>query len=92
MAELIQLQIDSVMTAGKHDACIPDFLAKSCLVRWPTGEIEYDFSQESYISSKELSEIIPIKKTLTKTEKKRRGKQRTPLNMAKEGRSLQKCL
>ena len=63
MANIIQLQIDYLSTAGCASASLPDFLASNCL-KEIEGEIEYDFGEESYMSSTSLSEI-----TMSKNEK-----------------------
>lgn len=43
LAELVQLQISYLQTAGYHNAEMPKFLESSCLQKTASGEIEYNF-------------------------------------------------
>ena len=69
MAELINLQIQYLDSAGTASAALPDFLAADCLQKSKTGEIEYNFGSDSFLSNTELSSLIP--RTPVKTGKKR---------------------
>jgi len=69
MAELIDLQIQYLLTAGDASAPLPDFLAANCLKRTETGEVEYDFGCDSFMTSAELSSLTPT--TPVKKSKKR---------------------
>ena len=72
LAELIQLQIDYLLTTGKHDAKLPEFLAKNCLVKNPSGHIEYDFGEDSHVSASTLTEMV-MSSIKTPTKKKRKA-------------------
>ena len=41
-----------------HSAPLPDFLSGDCLLRTPSGQIVYNYGDESRISSKEISKIV----------------------------------
>ena len=81
MSKLFDLQINYLLTAGKASAFLPDFLGGGCLVKAPTGEVEYNFGSESYLTSSELSQLTVKPKTPTK-----KGKKRTAANTPQKGR------
>ena len=51
--KLIDCQIDYLFTLGHHEATLPDFVAKGCLLRDNFGNIYYDFGGEAKFSNKE---------------------------------------
>ena len=65
-----------MLTAGDHAAPLPDFLAYSCLKKSTTGEIEYDFGNESRINVTNLLNISQ-KRKLEETPKKKERKRKT---------------
>ena len=50
-AELFQLQIEYIETAGTHKAVLPNFLRGKCLLQNVSGEILYDFGPDAHFSS-----------------------------------------
>ena len=82
MGNLIQLQIDYLSTAGYSSAPLPNFLASNCLKVTSTGEVEYDFGEDSYLTSSSLSEITMS--TSLHTPKK--GRKRLSVDTPQKGR------
>ena len=79
LAEILQLQIAYLQTAGHHDAEMPDFLASSCLQKTSTGEIEYNFGPDSHFSSlqdlpfpRKISSVLKRQKNTTPQRGQRR--------------------
>ncbi|XP_071085902.1 uncharacterized protein [Haliotis cracherodii] len=58
LADLIQLQVEYLETAGYHDADLPDFMASSCLKITKTGEVEYDFGPEVHMNVQDIQTKI----------------------------------
>lgn len=52
LAELIQLQVDYLLTVGFHEKELPDFLSKNCLKRID-GRIEYDLGPDAHFDSRQ---------------------------------------
>ncbi|MEW8546925.1 MAG: hypothetical protein AB2693_25705 [Candidatus Thiodiazotropha sp.] len=50
LAEIVQLQIDYLLTAGVHEKELPDFLSKSCFKK-QDGDIEFDFGEDAHFVS-----------------------------------------
>ena len=50
LAELVQLQIEYLKSLGNPKAFLPNFLAKSCLKKTSTGQVEYYFGPDSHMS------------------------------------------
>ena len=48
VADLVDLQIKYLMTAGKHDAPLPNFMSSGCLRKTSTGEVEYDLGPDVF--------------------------------------------
>jgi hypothetical protein len=57
-AQIIQLQVDYLMTAGNSNAALPDFLAEECLQKTSTGEVEYNFGVESHMTPSDLENLV----------------------------------
>jgi hypothetical protein len=55
VAKLITLQIEYLLTIGKPDADLPQFLSSGCLKKTDDGAIEYDFGQEAYAIVSEIT-------------------------------------
>ena len=62
LAELIQLQIDYLLTVGSHASPQPKFLSKNCLKK-TDGTVEYDFGPDAYFVSIDSLPTLPFKKT-----------------------------
>ena len=62
LAELIQLQIDYLVTEGSHASPQPKFLSKNCLMK-TDGTVEYDFGPDAYFVSMDSLRTLPPKKT-----------------------------
>lgn len=77
LADIVNLQILYLLTAGDHAAPLPDFLAYSCLKKSTTGEIEYDFGHESRINVTNLLNISQKRKLEETPQKKRKEKKTT---------------
>ena len=75
MAELINLHMQYLDTAGHHDAFLPDMSSATCLKRSATGEIEYDFGWDSFMTPYEIS---VMGHTTPKKSAKKRGAENTP--------------
>ena len=78
MGSLIQLQIDYLSTAGNSSALLPNFLGSDCLKQASTGEIEYDFGEESHLSSSSLSEMTMTSSLITPKKGRKRLSAETP--------------
>ena len=79
MASLVDLQIEYLLSVGVHSAKQPDFLARGCLAKTMTGEIEYDFGVSRKMSKTELNELQKqLSGTDTPTKKKKRLVIKTP--------------
>ena len=61
LAELIQLQIDYLVTVGSHASPQPKFLSKNCLMK-TDGTVEYDFGPDAYFVSMDSLRTLPPKK------------------------------
>ena len=77
LADVIMLQIDYLLTVGKEDAVLPNFLAKGCLEKRDNGEIEYNFGPDSHVSiplaySERKKRTIDVVTTPRKICRKRR--------------------
>ena len=83
MCQLLQLQIEYLLTAGTASAFLPDFLTTDCLKQSPSGEVEYNFGSESYLTSSELSQITESIQPKTPVKK---GKKRTAIGTPQKGR------
>ena len=57
LGNLFQLQIDYLQTAGTHECKLPNFLGRNCLRVNKSGEIEYDFGEESDFQSINLPSV-----------------------------------
>ena len=71
MAQLLNLQLQYMVTAGQHDAPRPDFISQDCLNKTSTGQVEYDFGGESKLSVDEISTLTGTDKTPVKQRSKR---------------------
>lgn len=78
LAELVDLQIMYLDTAGHHAAELPNFLGKQCLKKSTTGEIEYDFGPEARTN---VEEISPLKSNQKRAQEKtpQKGKRKKKL-------------
>ena len=74
MADLINMQIEYLETAGVGDAKLPNFLGKDCLRKTDSGDIEYYFGPDAKRSMKELTRIS--KRQLDDTPQKGRRRKR----------------
>ena len=78
LAMLYDYQIEYLMTAGKSDAQLPDFMVKGCLRTSEDREIEYNFGDEVYIENQKtllsLDELELSEKISHKPRKTRRIK------------------
>ena len=78
VADLIDLQIEYLQTAGKAAGSLPDFLGRGCLIRTDEGKIEYNFGVDSQVELN-LLESRTVKRqsdtlfTPTKAERKKRS-------------------
>ena len=83
LANLIQLQIDYLQTAGIHECKLPNFLGTNCLKENKSGEIEYDFGDESHFQS-----IKDLPSVETSARKKKRTWEHTPQGGDRKKRQL----
>ena len=60
VAELVQLQVDYLLTVGSHEKPQPDFLSKNCLKK-TEGKVEYDFGPDAHFDSVESLPDMPTK-------------------------------
>ena len=61
LSELIQLQIEYLLTVGSHGSLQPDFLSKNCLKK-TEGKVEYDFGPDAHFASEDSLPVMqPIK-------------------------------
>lgn len=67
LADLVQLFVDYLSTAGVPDATLPDFLKCGCLRKNESGQVEYDFGKERHAS---LAEILKNKPTEISSKRK----------------------
>ena len=81
-ADIVQLQIDYLLTAGCHEKELPDFLSKGCLVK-RDGCIEYDFGPEAHFSSTDSLPVVSQSETANK-----RVNENTPQAGARRKRPL----
>lgn len=65
LAELLQLQIEYLQTAGNHASHLPNFLGSNCLKENNSGEIVYDFGDEAHFES--LADLPTVKKGVQRT-------------------------
>ena len=79
LAELVQLQIEYLQTAGNHSSDMPNFLGVSCLRENRSGEIVYDFGNEAHFEN--LAELPSVVK------KKKRSMKGTPQGGARKKRN-----
>lgn len=57
-AQLIDCQIDYLFTLGDHEAVLPNFLDKGCLMRDEDGKVHYDFGDDvKFVNKEELLKI-----------------------------------
>jgi hypothetical protein len=77
MASLIDLKIEYLLSVGQHDACLPNFLARGCLKKTSTGQIEYDFGVDCNISNLQLASTLNDV-NVTPKKKKKRSSVKTP--------------
>ena len=84
MSQLITLQIQYLLTAGHHNAPMPDFLSFGCLKENGTGEIEYNFGVDSFLTPAELA--ILTSPCLPLTPKKKKGNKRSATQTPQKGR------
>ena len=68
VAELVQLQVLYLETAGTHDAICPDFLKSSCLHKNCSNEVVYDFGPDSHFTT---IEDLPTLERPDRIQKKR---------------------
>ena len=78
LAELVNLQIKYLQIAGQHDADLPKFLGFACLRQTLTGQIEYDFGDESSLTNLDISAVTELCVTPTKTKGRKRTTPTTP--------------
>ena len=81
LGDLIQLQIEYLQTAGVHECRMPNFLGCKCLRENTSGEIEYDFGEESHFQS-----VADLPCVTVKTKK--RSSEDTPQGGARRKRQL----
>ena len=67
VAKLLNLQLQYLLTAGTHDAPLPDFIHSGCLKRTLTGEVEYDLGPDVF--AKDPMETIQDSKFTSKKRK-----------------------
>ena len=79
LAILFQCQIDYLVTAGTSDADLPNFLNRGCLRKLESGEIEYDFGPDSYITKvDDLLQMTTNNSPTTKRIRRKRKQTATP--------------
>ena len=68
VADLVDLQIKYLMTAGKHDAPLPNFMSSGCLRKTSTGEVEYDLGPDVFAKCplNNIQKQSPIKEAAKK--------------------------
>ena len=75
VADIIILQIEYLLTVGRPNCDLPDFLNRGCLQNTDTGEIEYNFGPESSLSlpvprtpikKRQIDAVVTPKKTFHK--------------------------
>ena len=92
LAELIQLQIDYLLTVGFHEKELPDFLSKNCLKRID-GRIEYDLGPDAHFEF--LDSLPTVRKidsamkrspddTPQKGERRKQPKTSTPMKRSEQ--------
>ncbi|CAC5415752.1 unnamed protein product [Mytilus coruscus] len=59
----INCLIKYYLSAGQHTAILPNFLQDGCLLKLPTGEIEYNLGSEASVDSESEILIFPTKRT-----------------------------
>ena len=62
LGELIQLQVDYLLTVGSHESLQPEFLSKNCLKKIE-GKVEYDFGPDVHFVSTDSLPEMPVKET-----------------------------
>lgn len=80
-ADLIQLQIEYLQSASFHDHRMPNFRECKCLKENASGEIEYDFGEESHFQSVDDLPCVTVKS-------QKRSSQDTPQGGARRKRQL----
>ncbi|VDI23771.1 Hypothetical predicted protein [Mytilus galloprovincialis] len=86
MAKLVECQLQYLATVWKHDANLPNFLEKGCLVKDSDGNVGYNFGENIKVSDpKEMLELSEDAiKSLMKTAKNRpRSNHGTPTKQRK---------
>ena len=78
VAQLVDLQVQYLQTAGNASAALPDFLGCECLHKSSSGEVEYNFGTEASEAPITLNSMAR-KRQQTQTPQKgaRRKKQLT---------------
>ncbi|CAC5399881.1 unnamed protein product [Mytilus coruscus] len=62
----INCLIKYYLSAGQHTAILPNFLQDGCLLKLPTGEIEYNLGSEASVDSESEILIFPPKELAAK--------------------------
>jgi len=73
VAQLVQLQINYLETAGDESATLPNFQAAECLRHLENGEVEYYFGEDSSLSTSELADLTANIQTPVKQVSKRKA-------------------
>ena len=77
LAQLVELQIEYLDTAGHHNATLPNFLGKQCLKKNESGEVEYDFGPEANVN---VNDIPSLKTKQNSTPQKGQRKKRQKMS------------
>ena len=76
LSGLVQVVMDYVQTIGNHDTELPAILSCGCLVKNSSGEIEYDFGEES--NFKCFKDLLSVPVSVNVTKKSKRNIDDTP--------------
>lgn len=88
LAQLIDLQIAYLYTAGHHDAETPDFLSKDCLVKNTAGHINYYLGTNTHVIKKEDAVTITeteLREKLKTAKKDKPRKKRSQIETPQKG-------
>lgn len=74
VVQLVDFQLQYLITAGDSGAKLPDFLSRECLKRTENGDIEYDFGPDAHVLS--VLDVQSEKRQSDHTPQKGRRKKR----------------
>ena len=86
MAKLVECQLQYLTTVWKHDADLPNFLEKGCLLKSGDGKITYNFGENIKVDNPDdvVTMTDDAKKSLLKNARKRpRSNHGTPTKVRK---------